>query len=112
MSSLVPKYLSLSSKWFPSLVCILCHCLVRRVLKRLGNYHVDVSINAEDGLRAIDIVKDYSDKMQALRPLVLLMKVLLMPRGLGSAATSGLGSYAVICMVVFFLKVSVSLVLG
>ena len=66
---------------------------------------MDVNINTEDGLRAIDAVKEYMDKMPALKPIVLLVKALLAPRGLNTAATSGLGSYTLICMAVSFLQV-------
>jgi non-canonical poly(A) RNA polymerase PAPD5/7 len=43
--------------------------------------------------------------MPALRPLVLVLKSFLKQRKLNSAATSGLSSYAVTCMVISFLQV-------
>lgn len=70
---------------------------------------MDVNINTEDGLRAIDAIKEYMDKMPALKPIVLLVKALLAPRSLNSAATLGLGSYTLVCMVISFLQVRSSM---
>jgi hypothetical protein len=74
----------------------------------VGAYHVDVNINTEDGVKAIDPVKEYLDQMPALRPLVLVLKELLVQRSFNSPATSGLGSYTLICMVISFLQVCMS----
>jgi non-canonical poly(A) RNA polymerase PAPD5/7 len=43
--------------------------------------------------------------MPALRPLVLVMKCFLKQRKLHSAASSGLSSYALICMAISYLQV-------
>jgi non-canonical poly(A) RNA polymerase PAPD5/7 len=71
-----------------------------------GAYKVDLNINTDDGVKVIDVVKDYLDQMPALRPLVMVLKGFLIQRGLNSPATSGLGSYSLICMVISFLKVN------
>ncbi|KAI0321278.1 hypothetical protein OF83DRAFT_1081077 [Amylostereum chailletii] len=71
-----------------------------------GSFNVDISINGLDGVQTIDIVKSYLDAMPALRPLVLVIKGLLAQHGLHSAATSGLSSYAVICMAISFLQLN------
>lgn len=44
--------------------------------------------------------------MPALRPLIFVLKGFLRQRKLHSAASSGLSSYAVICMTISFLQVS------
>ncbi|THH18618.1 hypothetical protein EW146_g2387 [Bondarzewia mesenterica] len=69
-----------------------------------GSVNVDVTINGADGPKAIDIINDYLKRMPALRPLILVLKGLLQQHNLHSAATSGLSSYAVTCMVINFLQ--------
>lgn len=70
-----------------------------------GAYSFDIGINNTDGFEAVAIIGSYLDKMPALRPLVLVLKSFLKQRKLASAATSGLSSYGVICMVISFLQV-------
>ncbi|KAI0066580.1 Nucleotidyltransferase, partial [Artomyces pyxidatus] len=71
-----------------------------------GSFNVDITINGTEGVQAIDIVKDYLQRMPALRPLILVAKALLQQHNLHSAATSGLSSYATTCMVVSFLQLN------
>jgi non-canonical poly(A) RNA polymerase PAPD5/7 len=73
---------------------------------RVGSFNVDIGINNTDGLHGITVINDHLARMPALRPLVLVIKAFLTQRGLGSAANSGLGSYAIICMCIAFLMVS------
>jgi DNA polymerase sigma len=63
-------------------------------------------MSSEDGIDAIPIVKEYLDKMPALRPLVLVVKAMLRRANLGSAASSGLNSYSVVLMAISYLQVS------
>jgi non-canonical poly(A) RNA polymerase PAPD5/7 len=70
-----------------------------------GSFNVDIGINNTDGPQAIAVVNEYLSKMPALRPLILTVKAFLSQRNLNSAAHSGLGSYAVICMCISFLQV-------
>lgn len=70
---------------------------------------MDISINADDGTKAISVVQDYLTKMPALRPLVFVIKALLSHKGLNSPANGGLGSYAIICLVICFLQVLYSI---
>lgn len=65
----------------------------------------DVNINSNDGSTAIPLIKQYMDSMPALRPLILLVKTFLARRGLNSAATGGLGSYAATLLIISFLQV-------
>lgn len=71
----------------------------------LGSYKADISINSMDGVDAVAIINDYAAAMPAMRPLVMVLKGLLALHKLGSAASSGLSSYATINMVVNFLQV-------
>jgi non-canonical poly(A) RNA polymerase PAPD5/7 len=74
-----------------------------------GSYKADVSINNLDGVYVIDKINDYLKKMPALRPLVMVIKTFLLQRKLNSAATSGLSSYALICMAISLLQVGTPL---
>lgn len=73
---------------------------------------LDISINSDEGLSTIPIIKKHLDSMPALRPLVLLLKVFLTRRSLNSAATGGLGSFGLILLVISFLQVSKAHSLG
>lgn len=77
-------------------------------LSEYGSFGVDISINNTTGLQAVNVVNDYLSKMPALRPLVLAVKALLAKYGLNNPSTGGLGSYAVICMCIFFIKTNPS----
>ena len=66
----------------------------------------DININSDDGYSMIPVIKTYLDTMPALRPLLLLVKAFLARKGLNSAATGGLGSYATTLLIISFLQVS------
>lgn len=74
----------------------------------LASLKFDLNINSDNGLKAVPVIKQYIDDMPALRPLVLAIKAFLSTRGLNSAATGGLSSYATICSTIGFLKVNSS----
>lgn len=69
-----------------------------------GSFKMDISINAIDGPRLTPIVRDHLKAMPTLRYLVLALKAFLSARGLNSAATGGLSSYGIICLVISFLQ--------
>ncbi|TDL26370.1 Nucleotidyltransferase [Rickenella mellea] len=71
-----------------------------------GNIGIDLSINGEDGIKAIPIVKSYLNKLPALRPLVLVVKRFLSQRNLNSAASGSLSSYSIVCMCISFLQLN------
>lgn len=71
----------------------------------LGSFKFDISINGEDGLRAIPIIKEYVATLPVLRPLILVLKSYLASQKLNSAATGGLGSFALMCMIISFIQV-------
>ncbi|PSR72028.1 hypothetical protein PHLCEN_2v12094 [Hermanssonia centrifuga] len=64
------------------------------------------SINSNDGVKAIPVIKRYLDEMPALRHLVLVIKAFLAHKGLNSAASGGLGGYATICLAIHLLQVN------
>ncbi|RDX50585.1 Nucleotidyltransferase [Lentinus brumalis] len=72
----------------------------------LGSLKVDISFNATDGVKAVPILRDYFDKMPALRYLVLCVKSLLSRHNLNTASSSGLSSYGVILLAINFLQVN------
>lgn len=67
---------------------------------------IDISFNATDGVKAVPILRDYFDRLPALRFLVLTIKSLLSRHELNSASNSGLSSYGVILLAINFLQVS------
>lgn len=71
----------------------------------IGSLNFDIGINNTDGFEAVDTINFYLAKMPALRPLVMVLKGFLRQRNLNSAASSGLSSYALICMAISFLQV-------
>lgn len=71
----------------------------------LGSYKADISVNSLDGVDAVALINDYAARMPAMRPLVMVLKGLLALHKLGSAASSGLSSYATISLVINFLQV-------
>ncbi|VDC06711.1 unnamed protein product [Peniophora sp. CBMAI 1063] len=72
----------------------------------LGSYKADISINSMDGVDAVALINDHAVQWPAIRPLVMFLKGLLALHKLGSAASSGLSSYATISMVISFLQVN------
>ncbi|CCG80748.1 Poly(A) RNA polymerase cid14 [Taphrina deformans PYCC 5710] len=66
--------------------------------------NVDISFNKPSGLVAAGVVKRYTEKMPALRPLVVFIKHFLNMRGMNEVYLGGLGSYSIICMVISFLQ--------
>lgn len=66
--------------------------------------NVDISFNKPSGLVAAGVVKRYTQKLPALRPLVVFIKHFLNMRGMNEVYLGGLGSYSIICMVISFLQ--------
>ncbi|KAK0239497.1 hypothetical protein EDD85DRAFT_766214 [Armillaria nabsnona] len=80
-----------------------------KFVTRLGMFHVDISINQGNGLVGVDIINGFLRDMHgrdcmALRSLVLITKMFLAQRGMNEVYTGGLGSYAIVCLVVSFLQ--------
>lgn len=68
---------------------------------------LDVQINCTlDGHTSTELVKSYLDEFPTLRPLFFVLRQILTMRALGDAANRGIGSYALLMMIVASLKFS------
>ncbi|KAL0952064.1 hypothetical protein HGRIS_008701 [Hohenbuehelia grisea] len=76
--------------------------------QNLGSFSVDIGLNNTDGLLAIGRIKEYLSNMPALLPLILVIKGLLAMYELNTPANGGLGSYAVILMVIHHLQANIN----
>ncbi|TKY84949.1 hypothetical protein EX895_006029 [Sporisorium graminicola] len=65
---------------------------------------VDISLNHTNGLTTASYVNSWLRKWPHIRPLILVVKYLLMQRGMSEVFSGGLGSYSVIIMVISFLQ--------
>ncbi|PWZ03168.1 hypothetical protein BCV70DRAFT_197406 [Testicularia cyperi] len=65
---------------------------------------VDISVNQTNGLAAARYVNSWLRKWPHIRPLIMVIKHLLMQRGMSEVFSGGLGSYSVIIMVISFLQ--------
>ncbi|XP_027982797.2 terminal nucleotidyltransferase 4B isoform X2 [Eptesicus fuscus] len=65
---------------------------------------VDISFNVQNGVRAADLIKDFTKKYPVLPYLVLVLKQFLLQRDLNEVFTGGIGSYSLFLMAVSFLQ--------
>ncbi|CAN1762017.1 Terminal nucleotidyltransferase 4B [Linum perenne] len=66
----------------------------------------DISFDVENGPKAADFIKDAVVRWPSLRPLCLILKVFLQQRELNEVYTGGIGSYALLTMLMAALKSS------
>ena len=73
---------------------------------RARTLHLDISFDGpvHHGLEAIQMVNEVIQEMPMVRPLVLVLKQLLLDRGLRTAYTGGLSSYCLFLMVARYLQ--------
>jgi predicted nucleotidyltransferase len=71
-----------------------------------SNYSIDISFNVSNGLKNTDLIKEYLQRYHQLKPLVIVLKQYLLQRGLNEPYTGGIGSYALILMIVNFLQLT------
>ena len=71
----------------------------------LGNLNVDISLNQTNGVSAGKIINQYLEVLPGSRQLIIVVKSFLSQRSMNEVYTGGLGSYAVICLVISFLQV-------
>ncbi|KAK9078245.1 hypothetical protein SSX86_002302 [Deinandra increscens subsp. villosa] len=64
----------------------------------------DISFNMENGPKAAEYVQDAISKWPPLRPLCLILKVFLQQRGLNEVFSGGIGSYALLVMLIAMLQ--------
>ena len=67
---------------------------------------MDISINATDGVQAVPILREFFDRMPALRYLVICLKSLLSRHHLNTASGGGLSSYGLICLAINYLQIN------
>jgi non-canonical poly(A) RNA polymerase PAPD5/7 len=65
---------------------------------------IDISFGHTSGLDAIPQIQEYVKAYPNLRPLVFFLKMYLLQRGLNEPFTGGLGSFALILMLVSFFQ--------
>jgi len=65
---------------------------------------IDISFNIENGVENSSIIKEYLQQFTQLKPLVMVLKVFLLQRGINEPYSGGLGSYALLLMIVNFLQ--------
>lgn len=75
-----------------------------KYIDRVTSYPIDISFNTVSGTESAGLVKKYSSRFPALRPLTLVLKQFLEMRGLNEVYTGGIGSYTVTCLVLSFLQ--------
>ncbi len=68
-----------------------------------------MSISNDSGLKAVQYLQQRCHELPALRPLVLVLKLLLREHHLNDVASGGLGSWALANMVMAHLKVGSAL---
>ncbi|EEF38121.1 nucleic acid binding protein, putative [Ricinus communis] len=79
--------------------------IVKFVEKRSG-VSFDISFDVDNGPKAAEFIKDAVRKWPALRPLSLILKVFLQQRELNEVYSGGIGSYALLTMLMAVLKAS------
>ncbi|XP_068938632.1 terminal nucleotidyltransferase 4B isoform X4 [Petaurus breviceps papuanus] len=65
---------------------------------------VDISFNVQNGVKAAQLIKDFTKKYPVLPYLVLVLKQFLLQRDLNEVFTGGIGSYSLFLMAVSFLQ--------
>ena len=75
-------------------------------IEKYNNMPIDISIQDEKhfGLRCVNLVKQFMDKYESLKPLVLALKNILKQANLNDPYKGGMSSYGLILMIVYFLQ--------
>ncbi|GAB4846389.1 hypothetical protein Ancab_025394 [Ancistrocladus abbreviatus] len=77
--------------------------IIKFVEKKSG-VAFDVSFDVENGPKAAEYIKDIISKIPPLRPLCLILKVFLQQRELNEVYSGGVGSYALLSMLIAMLR--------
>ena len=64
--------------------------------------NLDISINKENGIHAIEVVKKILKKYKILKPSVIILKILLKKFELNESSTGGMGSFLLFHLLYFF----------
>ncbi|KAK9085266.1 hypothetical protein Sjap_025677 [Stephania japonica] len=77
--------------------------IIKFVEKKSG-VAFDISFDVENGPKAADFIKDAVRKLPPLRPLCLILKIFLQQRALNEVYSGGIGSYALLTMLIVQLQ--------
>ena len=69
-----------------------------------SGFQFDISFDVANGPASAEIVRENMKRFPALRPLTTVLKAFLHQRGLNEVYSGGIGSYAVLCMVMAHLQ--------
>jgi non-canonical poly(A) RNA polymerase PAPD5/7 len=75
-----------------------------KFVEKKSNIAFDLSFDMENGPKAAEFIQDAVSKLPPLRPLCLILKVFLQQRELNEVYSGGIGSYALLAMLIAFLK--------
>ncbi len=75
---------------------------------RRSDVKVDISFNMNNGVKSVELIKDFCHRFPALKKLVLVLKQFLLQRDLNEVFHGGISSYSLILMCISFLQVSTS----
>ncbi|GER43085.1 nucleotidyltransferase family protein [Striga asiatica] len=75
-----------------------------KFVERKSGVAFDISFDVQNGPKAADYVKDAVSKWPPLRPLCMILKVFLQQRELNEVYTGGIGSYALLSMLIAMLR--------
>ena len=93
--------LSLSRKGMARKIQLIANARVPIVKfeERPSGFQFDVSFDVANGPASAEIVRANMRRFPALRPLTTVLKAFLQQRALNEVYTGGVGSYALLCMV-------------
>ncbi|KAL9232429.1 hypothetical protein vseg_007543 [Gypsophila vaccaria] len=75
-----------------------------KFVEKVTDVQFDVSFDVDNGPKAAEYIKDVISSLPPLRPLCLILKVFLQQRELNEVYSGGIGSYALLAMLIAMLK--------
>uniref|UniRef100_A0A0D6QZM7 polynucleotide adenylyltransferase n=1 Tax=Araucaria cunninghamii TaxID=56994 RepID=A0A0D6QZM7_ARACU len=76
-----------------------------KFFEKESNVAFDISFDVQNGPEAAKFIKDAIEKIPPLRPLCLILKIFLQQRDLNEVFSGGIGSYALLVMLITHLQV-------
>ena len=98
--------LSLSRKGMATDIQLIAKARVPIVkfIEKQSGFQFDISFDVANGPASAEIVRANTRRFPALRPLVTVLKAFLQQRALNEVYSGGIGSYALLCMVMAHLQ--------
>ncbi|XP_074290449.1 uncharacterized protein LOC141617163 [Silene latifolia] len=75
-----------------------------KFVEKVTDVQFDVSFDVDNGPKAAEYIQDVISRLPPLRPLCLILKVFLQQRELNEVYSGGIGSYALLAMLIAMLK--------